>query len=166
MIYDVVLVPQSNSMSCWAASISMILSWQRNASFDPSQIAKNPGGPSYMPAFNNGLDPNDRYILEQNGFTVQTGQCYQPDAIYSLLDNQGPLWIAGLVLLPGVTSASPHIRVLTGYDANSLYVNDPWPVNAGRQYPTSYSIFFGEMEKLASQELSQPNPVYLAYVNG
>ena len=118
-----------------------------------------------MPAFNNGLDPNDRYILEQNGFSVQTGQCYQQAAIYSLLDNQGPLWIAGLVLLTGNTDATPHIRVLTGYDSNALYVNDPWPINAGRTYPASYAVFFGQMEKLASQEQDQPNPVYLAYLN-
>ena len=92
MTYDVPLIPQSTSMSCWAASMAMVMSWYNQASFDPERIAQNPGGPSYMPSFRNGLDPNDRYILERNGFTLDYPQCYTFEAVKAMLRSFGPIW--------------------------------------------------------------------------
>lgn len=160
MIYEVMLVPQSTNMSCWAASIAMVLSWSNQASFDPQSIAANPGGTSYMPQFANngpGLNPNDRYILEQNGFTLEAPQCYTLEAVQGLLAQHGPLWFASL-------SPAPHIRVITGSTGTQMHVNDPAPVNQGAKYKRSFTKLFGQMEALGGQELSEPSPVYLAYI--
>jgi hypothetical protein len=156
MKYDVPLVAQTTGMSCWAASIAMILSWKNQASFDQSMIAANPGGPSYLPSMAGGLDPNDRYILQRNGFVLDAPQCYTMSLIKSMLEANGPLWVAG-------AAPAPHIRVVTGYEGELLHINDPGPVNRGSQYAWSFTRFFGEMENLGAQELGEPNPVYVAY---
>ena len=164
MRFDVRLVPQTTGMGCWAASIAMILGWKEQACFDPARIAANPGGISYVPSLQTGLDPNDRYILERNGFVLDLPQCYAPAAIEGLLSSSGPLWLASLAPLAGTGRSEPHIRVVTGIDGARVFVNDPWPVNRGSQYSTTFSTIFGQMETLGARELSQPNPVYVAHL--
>ena len=165
MRYDVPLIAQQTGMGCWAASIAMILGWKNQASFDPAGIAANPGGTSYVPSLTNGLDPNDRYILERNGFEVEAPACYLPQAVSSLLDTYGPLWLAGLVRLSGVANPVPHIRVVTGMENGWVYVNDPWPVGSGSQRMLSFNqVFVGQMEALGSRELKERAPVYVAHL--
>jgi papain like cysteine protease AvrRpt2 len=165
MKYDVPLIPQGTNMGCWAAGIAMILSWQNQASFDPGMIAANPGGLSYVPSLQSGLDPNDRYILERNGFSLEAPQCYAPSAIFDLLTSTGPLWVASLVALSGAgPSPVPHIRVVTGMEGSRLFINDPWPVNRGASYTRLFGDFFGQMESLGARELSERSPVYVAYL--
>ena len=165
MRYDVTLIPQGTGMGCWAASIAMILGWKNQASFDPSLIAANPGGISYVPSLTNGLNPNDRYILQRNGFAVEEPVCYTPTAISDLLTQHGPLWLAALVPLSGVANPAPHIRVVTGFEGGRVYINDPWPVNRGSVYTRSFQqIFVGQMEALGASELNQPAPIYLAHL--
>lgn len=157
MRYDVPLVPQTSTMSCWAASIAMILGWKDQASYDPQLIAQNYGGLNYMPSYKDGLDPNDTYILTRNGFTVLAPQCYTTGAIAQMLETYGPLWVASWA--PG-----PHVRVVRGLANETVYLNDPAPVNLGSQYTQSFSTFFGAMEDLGRRELKQKNPVYVAHL--
>lgn len=160
MRYDVQLIPQGTNMGCWAASIAMILGWKNQASFDPGMIAANPGGLNYTPSLQSGLDPNDKYILERNGFELEPPLCYMLSRIHDLIDSNGPLWVAGR--LPTIPA---HIRVVTGYEGQMLYINDPWPVNQGAIYTRSFTSFFGEMEQLGSAEINEPSPVYVAYLS-
>ena len=164
MRFDVRLVPQTTGMGCWAAGIAMILGWKDEACFDPSRIAANPGGISYVPSLATGLDPNDRYILERNGFALEYPQCYAPAAVEGLLSSHGPLWLASLAPLSGTGRSAPHIRVVTGMEGGQVFVNDPWPVNKGSQYSQPFNTVFGQMEALGATELSQPNPVYVAHL--
>lgn len=165
MRYDVMLIPQTTGMGCWAASIAMILGWKNQASFDPNLIASNSGGVSYVPSLTHGLDPNDRYILRQNGFLVEEPVCYTPPGVANLLNDYGPLWLAGLLPLPGATGLIPHVRVVTGFENDQVYINDPWPVNSGRRYNRSFQeIFVGQMESLGIREINEPCPVYVAHL--
>jgi len=157
MKFDVPVVPQTSRMSCWAASIAMILGWQQNVSIPDETIAKNPGGLNYMTSYTKGLDPNDKYILGANGFAVDPPQCYTPDAISALLFAHGPLWVA--TWAPG-----PHIRVVTGQLGPLVFINDPAPVAQGSQYVRFFSQFFGAMENLGARELREKAPVYVAYL--
>jgi len=155
MIYDVPLVAQTSSMSCWAASIGMILGWRDSASYSDEMIARNPGGTSYMTSYQQGLDPNDKKILRANGFEVEPPMCYTVRGIMDLLRAYGPLWVA--TWAPG-----PHIRVVRGMTGSTVHVNDPWPVNQGRQYNQPFTQFFGSMENLGARELNEKAPVYVA----
>lgn len=157
MKYDVPLIPQMTNMSCWAASIAMILGWKKKMSIPDEIIARNPGGRSYMTSYAKGLDPNDTRILRANGFQVEPPQCYTVQAINTLMTTKGPLWVA--TWAPG-----PHIRVVTGLQGNILYINDPAPVGKGSTYTRSFHQFFGAMENLGARELKQASPVYVAYL--
>ncbi|MFA8385362.1 MAG: papain-like cysteine protease family protein [Pelagibaca sp.] len=159
MKYDVQLIAQTTGMSCWAASIAMILGWRYNTSIADTTIAANSGGTNYTPSMTTGLDPNDRYILERNGFILDEPMCYTPELVKSILEANGPLWVASQV------PAGPHIRVVTGYDGKQLYINDPAPVGRGSRYTRSFDRFFGAMEQLGEAELTtQRAPIYVAYL--
>jgi hypothetical protein len=164
MEYDVPLFAQTSAMSCWAACIAMILGWKNGQSIADVTIAANPGGPSYMPQFQNGLDPNDRYILERNGFRLDAPMCYTPERVSDTMQAHGPLWVASLVPLGTPPRPSPHIRVVRGIDGDKVLVNDPWPVGAGARYMRAFDRFFGRMEGLGAREMSQPAPIYVAYL--
>ena len=157
MKHEVHIIPQMTNMSCWAASIAMILGWKKRMSIPDEVIAKNPGGKSYMTSYQNGLDPNDKRILTANGFEIDAPQCYTVEAITQLLKSKGPLWVA--TWAPG-----PHIRVVTGILGNTVYINDPAPVGKGSQYTKSFAQFFGSMENLGAREQNQKAPVYVAYL--
>jgi len=157
MKYNVPLIAQVDTMSCWAASIAMILGWRNGQSVSQTAVGLNIGGPSYMPNFKTGLNPNDRYILERNGFTLDAPQCYSPELIESMLQYNGPLWVATAVPFA-------HIRVVTGLHNGVIHVNDPLPVNRGATYVRSFSQFFGAMETLGAKEMGEPAPVYVAYL--
>lgn len=157
MVHDVPLFPQTTGMSCWAASIAMILGWKNQQCIADVTIAANYGGASYLPSMQSGLDPNDRYILERNGFELDAPKCYTLDLVKQLIDGRGPLWVAS-------AAPAPHIRVVRGYGGDMLLVNDPAPVNAGSRYTRSFNSFFGQMETLGASELKQAAPVYVAYL--
>jgi ABC-type bacteriocin/lantibiotic exporter with double-glycine peptidase domain len=157
MKHNVPLIPQMTNMSCWAASIAMILGWKRKMSIPDEIIARNPGGKSYMTSYTKGLNPNDKYILRANGFEIDAPQCYMVDTINNLLIRKGPLWVA--TWAPG-----PHIRVVTGLSGNTVFINDPAPIGRGSQYTRTFSQFFGAMENLGSREFAQNSPVYVAYL--
>jgi len=158
MKYLVPLVAQTASMSCWSASIAMILGWKNQASYSDRLIAANSGGINYTPSLTgNGLDPNDRYILQRYGFEIAPSACYTRLGIHQMMKEYGPLWVASL-------APAPHIRVVTGYQGGVLNINDPAPVNRGGRYTRSFRRFFGAMENLAATELNQPNPVYIAHL--
>jgi hypothetical protein len=169
--YPVPLIPQTTSMSCWAAGIAMILAWKDNVSINPRTIAENPGGVSYLAQFAAGLNPNDTTILTRWGFVTEPPRSYTPEDFSSLLQRFGPLWVAARV--PG-----PHIRVVTGFQPafpsqkSIVAINDPWAVgmnafhwpNQGSQYTRTYLKFMREVEGLARQEMAEPSPVYIAHL--
>lgn len=161
MIYDVPLIPQETEMSCWAASIAMILSWRDGVRLDPKTIAENVGGTSYLPQYidgGRGLSSSDQYILQQWGFVPEIPKCYTEIAILSQLMCYGPLWCAS------ATRFGPHVRVISGMMGNRLFINDPRPPGVGERYESSFNAVFGLQEELARMEAAETSPVYLAHL--
>ncbi len=174
MHYNVPLIPQSASMSCWAASMAMILEFKNEASYDQSLLAENFGGPSYTRQLQSGISISDTYILRRYGFTLEAPVCYSAEGLYTLLFNNGPLWIAAAV-------PSGHVRVITSMDlisgANSdnsrVYINDPWEVgmtvfrqnNRGSRYSLTFSQLMAQYEALAYATISAPTPLTVAHLN-
>ena len=154
---DVPLVPQSTNMSCWAASIAMIVGWkQGRCSHDGTAIAVA-GGAKYAASMAKGLNPDDRPILSANGFAIEEPTCYAPAEVEQLLRLFGPLWVAS-------AAPAPHVRVICGCAADHVYVNDPAPIGQGSQYTRRFNDFFGRVERLGASEWRQRAPVYLAHL--
>lgn len=155
--YSVPLIPQTTNMSCWAASIAMILSWKQRRTIPDEVIARNTGGRNYAPYMATGLNPNDVYILNRNGFVMESPRCYTPRVIMELLHAFGPLWVASAV-------PTPHIRVVSGVTGINVELNDPSPVGSGSKYKMPIVQLFGAMESLGARELGQRAPIYVAHL--
>jgi hypothetical protein len=151
-------------MSCWAASIRMILAYKGTAVASDDAIAAPTGHASSL---STGLNPSDGAPLRQWGFTMLAPQTFSEDGIVNLVNTKGPLWVACDVRFPGASRATPHVRVIRGIrDLQSplaLAVNDPGPVGVGSQYDETYTDFVRKNELLGSGEMSQPSPIYIAY---
>lgn len=164
MIYNVPKYGQKYGMSCWAASMRMILAWGGRAVANDDAIAAPTG---HAAALQRGLHPNDDAPLKHWGFKMNAPQTYSEQGIKNLL-RAGPLWIACDVRTPGYSAAVPHIRVIRGTrDAQSpfaLMINDPGPVGRGSQYDETYMEMVRKNESLATVEMAMTRPIYVAYL--
>lgn len=159
--HDVQLIPQSSSMSCWAASAAMLVSWRDSISLTDEMIASGIG---YWTEYVNSLPPDDVYALHAWGLVEEEPQTYTVDGLANLLDAYGPLWAAA------AAGEDAHVRVITGMfgdgtpDGTFLMLNDPAPVNSGRNTVESYRTFLGAQETLAGRELAEyARPIYIAH---
>ncbi|MDX2249405.1 MAG: M12 family metallopeptidase [Bacteroidia bacterium] len=174
--YDVDLVPQRTSVSCWAAGAAMLVGWADSVSIDPEEIARGTG---YWRRYYNqtGLPPSDTTMFRRWGLVPEYPACYTVAGFASLLAHYGPLWVAAAVDLTGPGSANAHIRVVTGMrgdgtpDGTRVYINDPWDrgmtsfrePNSGSQYNMTFTEFMREMENLGARELREPSAWYIAH---
>ena len=124
--YPVQLVPQPNKLACWAASMAMLLSFRRNASYEPETLAAEVGG-SLMASY--GWELLDA-VRDRYGFTAiempSDASLYFSAAQWAQwLRDCGPLWV--------VIVGMPHAVVISGLrgnteDANACEVRllNPW----------------------------------------
>ncbi|MGE5245573.1 MAG: Ig-like domain-containing protein, partial [Betaproteobacteria bacterium] len=162
--YDVPLVPQQTSMSCWAAGAAMIVAFRDHVSVDPIDIAManstSQGCSSctgywqqYVQGLNSAIYSD---FLSTWGLVAEAPQTYTVDGFRQLLQQYGPLWV-------GTAQGGAHIRVVTGMsgdgtpDGTYVTVNDPWEPgmypfrlpNAGGTYDERYTDFVAKQEYLA-----------------
>ncbi len=158
------LYGQKYSMSCWAASMRMMLASRVRMVSSDDEIAARTNDQASL---HHGLDPNSTACLRYWGFRILPPQCYDVMGFAALIKDYAPLWVACDVRFPGSSVATPHIRVVTGAREQSpfkLFVNDPGPVGLGSRYEESYQDFTAKNELLGAGELSEPSPVYIAYL--
>lgn len=159
------LVPQQTAMSCWAASVTMIIGWAQQTCIDPATLTDIPG---FQDAYaTNGLDiTTASNALTTWGLVTEAPQDYTAQGFLNLLDQYGPLFIAANV---GTESrVANHARVVTGFDLDQdvVSINDPWgadmpnfvATNPGQQYTMTYEALLGQMDSLA-------RALYTAYEN-
>ena len=159
------LYGQKYRMSCWAASMRMILASRMRMIARDDDIAAPTGNQASL---TRGLNPNATKCLNHWGFRMLYPQCYTQDGFADLFRRYGPLWVACDVRFPGASRSIPHIRVVTGLrDLQSpmmLKVNDPGPVGTGSRYEETYYDFTRKNELLGLEELREPSPIYIAYL--
>jgi hypothetical protein len=173
VLYDVPLIPQQTSLSCWAAAIAMIVSWARGDFISPSTVAKESNRSETKGHF-----PLDAELFDRWGMVAEAPQTFSAEGFMNLLDEFGPIWVAA-----DVTSMA-HIRVATGFEFGDpphmgpVYINDPLDrgtrfqsSNKGSRYTESYQEFVDNNERLGWTELSDPSlnddrrfPVYFAHL--
>jgi V8-like Glu-specific endopeptidase len=133
---DVALIPQPDKNSCWAASMAMLLSWRRKASFSPETLANEVGrslASSYGWDLLNAV--RDRY-----GFVVipqpSNASVYNaPRQWAEWLRNHGALWV--------VIVGAPHAVVLAGIRGN---LDDPSSVQVKVLNPWDTRVAFDNDE--------------------
>ena len=117
---NVPLVVQRATMECWYASACMVAYFRR------------PGPRLGLPAkwvANQGIGVSDFVRLAQvEGLKslVTPARILTSQQLEVLLQNNGPIWCAGL--WDGVG----HVVVLTGIDGQTVYINDPNPAKKAR----------------------------------
>ena len=124
--YPVPLIPQPDKMSCWCASMAMILSFRKSASYPPEQLA-NDVGLSLRTSY--GWDTLEA-VKANVGFLdipmpTDASLYSTPQQWSDWLSAYGPLWIT-------VTGDPSHAIVVTGISGDmtpggtTLSVNNPW----------------------------------------
>ncbi len=123
--HNIQLIPQRETMSCWEAAAAMLIGGGAQC--------LSTGGANANPT--DGMEANDNNI---RAFAHHHGLFFHPSmrtltlqGIQQLI-NRGPVWTAGMV-------PSGHAYVIGGYSGTQLHIFDPWPVNQGRTYWTSFS---------------------------
>jgi V8-like Glu-specific endopeptidase len=132
--YPVQLVPQPNKLACWAASMAMLLSFRRHASYDPETLASEVGG-SLMTSY--GWDllqaVRDRYGFTAIDVPSNTSLYFSPVQWAQWLRDFGPLWV--------VIVGMPHAVVVSGLRGNT---DDPASCEVKLLNPWDTRVSFGD----------------------
>jgi ABC-type bacteriocin/lantibiotic exporter with double-glycine peptidase domain len=172
--YDVPLVPQPNKLSCWAASMSMLLSYYRGQSSDPEGMAQEIGT-SLRTSYSWGLLEKVKNHFGFQEIVLPSG-CGVTDTTpkqwYEWLRSHGPLWVsivgnpAHAIVVQGISGDySPEgttIAVLNPWNPEQGFDNDMLefhPRNAGK----AYSLPFGDFRK-RFRDTCQPGNWKLLYL--
>lgn len=172
MRYNVPLIGQLTPMSCWAASIAMILSWARRTSVDPDSIRQIIGYDAQYAR--GGITMSDQTPFDAVGMVLEPPMNYSVAGFTELLRQYGPLWIRRGFRqnTTGPIRGGFHAIVVTGFDPNPdparamVHVNDPWArgmrsfalPNAGSRHVYSYRNFVRnayEVPELVRQEIAR-----------
>jgi hypothetical protein len=174
--YPVALVPQPDKLSCWAASMAMLLGFRRRQSIAPETLAADVGG-SLMSSY--GWDLLQA-VRERFGFGVcempsNTSLYLSPAQWASWLRDHGPLWVV-LVGMPhavviaglrGDTSdpARCEVRLLNPWDTRVSFDDDPvefHPANAGYAQWLPFQQFAADFGDMAEPNYGNWRVLYLA----
>jgi len=124
--YDLELVPQPTPVSCWVASLAMIIGYRDSASYDPKDIASAAG-----------MDLDTGYGWDQIRDAVNVWNLKEegpasamPELWAQMLRDMGPIWIVEV-------GAPYHAVVLAGIqgdgtpEGSRVTVYNPWPPKQG-----------------------------------
>lgn len=164
--YPVQLIPQPDKNSCWAASMAMLLSYRRNASYSPETLA-NEVGQSLATSYNWDLltAVRDRYgfnLIEQPS---NTSIYHTPQQWADWLGRHGPLWVVIVgaphaVVLAGIRGnladpAATQVKLLNPWDTRVSFDNDPVafnPPNSGYQDWIGFEQFASDFGNMAEAD--------------
>ncbi|UFN47377.1 C39 family peptidase [Roseomonas sp. OT10] len=155
MRYHVPLIGQLTPMSCWAASIAMILSWAQRASVSPDSVRQRIGYDAQY--VQSGITMQDKTPFDSVGMVAEPAQNYTVEGFMQLLQHYGPLWVRRGFRqnVTGNIRGGFHAVVVTGFDPHPdprramVHVNDPWArgmttfslPNAGSRHQYNYHDF-------------------------
>ena len=131
VVPNMTLIPQQLGMSCWYASMQMLVKWKEETEQKSFAHLISPEFDSECIKIrdsNNGiLNPQILKLAKRLGLRHVPPVSPTPDALEGWFRTYGPLWVNG----------TSHIVVLAGimYFPNLGYrvlVYDPWPVNQGK----------------------------------
>jgi N-acetylmuramoyl-L-alanine amidase len=160
--FKVELIPQPDKLSCWAASMSMLLSYYRQASMTPESLAQQVGlslrrsyGWDMLEAV------RSKFLFKEIKQHSNLSYVPPPEDWFHWLEQYGPLWVtlrgspSHAVVVSGITGdltpGHTSIHLLNPWDINTKFDKDPidfHPANHGIEETLSYDDFskaFGNM---------------------
>lgn len=126
--------PQTNPMSCWAASAAMVVGWRDQVSIADSEIARMV---PVIDAYRTGLWPRQRQQLANAwNLVAEPPASYTVTAWAQMLEAYGPIYID----MTASGNSGGHVRVLVGMESDgnadgsgtTMYMYDPWPGTPGK----------------------------------
>jgi hypothetical protein len=155
VVYNVPLIPQCGTLTCWYAAAQMVVRWNRRhprgnrragADIDSAAVtAAVCGGNIYI----NLLTPSAVATFARSANLQATYQSVTSTGLAQLLTTYGPLWYGGKVRgYRGVTRGA-HVVVITGSDGDAVYINDPAPSGVGGQFTYRAQDLFQDIQQEA-----------------
>lgn len=156
--YDVPLIPQPNKLACWAASMAMLLSYRRRATYEPETLAQEVGR-SLLTSY--GWDMLEE-VKDHFGFRAiqlpSNASLYpSPQDWHDWLRQYGPLWVTTVgapshaIIVHGITGdltpSGTTVHVLNPWDTSTRFGPDPidfTPPNRGIAYSRTFEVFAAE----------------------
>jgi len=157
-------VVQPTSMTCWAASYTMLLSWREQAGFDIETVLDDLGT-EYRERFdeNGGLRVNQvQQFIDDAGLEGQPPMTFSLNAFLGLLQNHGPLWVVTDEDAADDNFAL-HARVVTGMrgdgtaDGTLVYGIDP---ANGQAFTETYRWFTQKFQSYAAN-VDSNSPLFI-----
>jgi len=139
-------VDQVKSQGCWAAAITMLVSWQRKQSLVIETVLAEAGAP-YPEKYetNAGIKPSEIAPLKQ-AFHLRDASmgAITPESLAKRLSERGPLWI--LVDEDSSQQFSVHARVITGIKGDTVRFIDP---NGGIESEEELAVLVRQLNELS-----------------
>lgn len=152
VMYDVPLIPQNTSNTCWYACCRMIVRYHRE-SRQQSTIAGGEVGQSQTTAqveANNGilLWENFEELARQANLRT-TSMSPTAEGLVRLLNQKGPLIYGGVTNGYRGFTGPGHAVVITGCVTSGgeakVYLNDPWEIGVGARITEKFNDFFSNL---------------------
>jgi hypothetical protein len=149
IFYDVPLIPQNTSLTCWWAAARMIVDYhrqQRQQSTIAGGAVGQPNETAIIDARNQSLQPARVEDFARIANLRTTSLSPTPPALVGLLRSYGPLWYAGVVNGYRGFTGGGHAVVITGCLISpagaEVAINDPWQPGQGARLYDPYDEFF------------------------
>ncbi len=173
--YDVFLEPQPDKLSCWAGSMAMLVSYQRQQSVVPEALAEEVGR-SLRTSY--GWDMleavKDHFGFQDIDLPSNASLYIEPQQWADWLAQYGPLWITVVgapshaIVVKGIegdlTPDGTTVDILNPWNINTTFDDDPIdfnPPNDGLSYTQSFADFAANFGNLGLAEYGKWRVLYL-----
>lgn len=174
LVYDVPLIPQPDKLSCWAASMAMLVGYYGDLSISPETLAREVGRSLRTSYGWDMLESVKRhYGITALSLPSNMSLAPRPSEWYQWLRDYGPLWVTTIgapshaIIVSGIhgdlTEGGTTMHIVNPWDTTVHFSSDPIdfsPRNNGRAYTSSFRQFAGDFGNLGLSNYGQWRVLY------
>jgi Papain-like cysteine protease AvrRpt2 len=173
--YDVPLIPQPDKLSCWAGSMTMLVSYKQNASRTPESLAEEVGR-SLRTSYDWDMleEVKDHFGFQDIPLPSNASLYPSPSQWCEWLGTYGPLWVTTVgapshaIVVRGLqgdlTPEGTRIEILNPWDISQSFSSDPIdfePENNGMSYTSTFQDFAADFGLLGLDDYGNWRVLYL-----
>src|SRR5437868_7883824 len=163
VVPNMTLIPQALGMSCWYASVQMLVKWKEEQRQQSLAHLIPPDLDTKCAAIrdaNTGItNPEILKMAQRIGLQSVPPLSPTTQALETWLRQYGPLWVNGkshIVVIAGIMNIWPL--------GDMLLVYDPWPVNVGKIEWRSLSDWYAMGSSVSSRDTGKDVEAVFLYV--